>query len=83
MINSQYFIRYNAAASIANRMKYLGESLATASRFVVKDLGENDGLGGIISVDDQGNCKPVFHSDLFGITTYSLLILSLRLFTYE
>ena len=53
----QYFIRYNAAANIADRMKFLGESVQKASASVVKTLGENEGIGGVIALDEQGNCE--------------------------
>ncbi|THH07761.1 hypothetical protein EW145_g3162 [Phellinidium pouzarii] len=53
--DGDYFIRYNAAASIAYRMRFLGESLKKASETVVKTLGENEGLGGVIALDEQGN----------------------------
>ncbi|KAI5123991.1 hypothetical protein M0805_006402 [Coniferiporia weirii] len=53
--DGDYFIRYNAAANIADRMKFLGESLKKASKVVVKTLGENEGLGGVIALDGQGN----------------------------
>lgn len=54
---SQYFIRYNAASAIGNRMKYLGEGVKRASKAVVKELGKNEGMGGVIALDDQGNCE--------------------------
>ncbi|KAH8119349.1 nucleophile aminohydrolase [Phellopilus nigrolimitatus] len=50
-----YFIRYNAAANIADRMKFLGESIGKATRSVVNALGENEGIGGVIALDEQGN----------------------------
>ncbi len=51
----QYFIRFNAAASIASRMKFNHESVGKAADFVVKDLADNDGLGGVIALDNEGN----------------------------
>jgi beta-aspartyl-peptidase (threonine type) len=52
----QYFIRYNAAASVAQRMKFLNETVSAAVRHVVnKDLGEHSGIGGIIALDNHGN----------------------------
>ncbi|KAL5485117.1 hypothetical protein ACEPAI_7759 [Sanghuangporus weigelae] len=53
--DGDYFIRYNAAASIADRMKFLGESVQKASANVVRTLGENEGTGGVIALDEQGN----------------------------
>lgn len=53
---SQYFIRTNAAARIASRMQYLGETLRKASATVVQQLKENEGMGGVIALDSDGNC---------------------------
>jgi beta-aspartyl-peptidase (threonine type) len=53
--DGDYFIRRNAAAGIAHRMQYLGESVGKASQVVVSDLLENGGLGGVICVDAHGN----------------------------
>lgn len=44
-------------------MKFLGEGVRKASETVVKILGENEGLGGVIALDEQGNCEP-FHKGL-------------------
>lgn len=52
---AQYFIRFNAAASIANRMKFKHESVKKASEFAVRELAANDGVGGVISLDNNGN----------------------------
>lgn len=51
----QYFIRRNAAATIAHRMEYLGESVEKAAKAVVEDLYTQGGLGGVIAVDSRGN----------------------------
>jgi len=53
--DGDYFIRFNAAASIASRMKFNHESVGMAAAFVVKDLAVNDGLGGVIALDNEGN----------------------------
>ncbi|EJD02791.1 N-terminal nucleophile aminohydrolase [Fomitiporia mediterranea MF3/22] len=53
--DGDYFIRYNAAANIADRMKFLGESVNKAANSVVKTLGENEGIGGVIALDELGN----------------------------
>lgn len=37
-------------------MKYLGESVGHASETVVKVLGQNGGVGGVIALDGEGNC---------------------------
>lgn len=55
--NCQYFIRQNAASTIAHRMQYLDEPLDVAAQYVVDDLFKNGGVGGIIALDRQGNGK--------------------------
>ena len=55
MLLIQYFIRFNAAASIANRMKFKHESVRKASEFTVSELAANDGIGGVIALDNKGN----------------------------
>ncbi|KAF7298200.1 hypothetical protein HMN09_01041900 [Mycena chlorophos] len=52
---SQYFIRFNTAATIAHRVRYLGESLQAAADFAVKELAENGGIGGVIALDNHHN----------------------------
>ena len=36
-------------------MKYVHESVSDSAAFVVKELQQNDGLGGVIALDEQGN----------------------------
>ena len=40
-------------------MKFLGESVHKAASSVVKALGENEGIGGVIALDEQGNCERI------------------------
>jgi isoaspartyl peptidase/L-asparaginase-like protein (Ntn-hydrolase superfamily) len=53
----QYFIRQNTAATLAHRMQYLHESVHKAARSVVEALRREEGAGGVIALDDQGNGK--------------------------
>ncbi|KAF9245061.1 nucleophile aminohydrolase [Melanogaster broomeanus] len=53
--DGDYFIRLNAASTIARRMQYLDEPLHKAAQQVVDDLYEDGGLGGIIALDLNGN----------------------------
>lgn len=53
----QFFLRFTVASTVAQRMKYLGESVARASSAVVSDLKTYGGTGGVIAVDDRGNSK--------------------------
>jgi L-asparaginase / beta-aspartyl-peptidase len=36
-------------------MQYLGESLADASQYVIDDLFDEGGMGGVIALDRDGN----------------------------
>jgi hypothetical protein len=38
-------------------MKLSGKSLEEGSRRVIDELGRQGGSGGLIAIDDQGNCK--------------------------
>ena len=51
----QYFIRRNTAVTMARRMQYLNEPLDVAAKWVVDDLKEVEGDGGVIAVDSDGN----------------------------
>lgn len=61
--HGEVFIRWNAAAEIAARMRHAGEDLATAADHVVmQELANNDGSGGMIAVDAAGNIAMPFNS---------------------
>ncbi|KAH0827437.1 nucleophile aminohydrolase [Lanmaoa asiatica] len=53
--DGDYYIRQNAASTMARRMQYLDETLEEAAQHVVDDLFKVDGIAGIIAVDGQGN----------------------------
>lgn len=38
------------------RMKYLHKGVRTAAKSVVEELRQHGGLGGVIALDNQGNC---------------------------
>ena len=62
--HGEVFIRWTAASEIAARMRHGGESLEEAARSVVMvDLAENDGSGGVIAVDREGNITMPFNSE--------------------
>lgn len=61
--HGEIFMRWTAAAEIAARMRHGGESLEQAAHHVVmEDLGKNDGSGGLIAIDAQGNITMPFNS---------------------
>lgn len=61
--HGEYFIRNVVAYDVAARMKYLGESVATAADHVVnKHLVEQGGTGGLIAMDAQGNIAMPFNT---------------------
>jgi len=53
----QYFIRQNTAVTLAHRMQYLKEPVHKAARSVVEGLRRDEGVGGVIALDNQGNGK--------------------------
>ncbi|GGW76678.1 isoaspartyl peptidase/L-asparaginase family protein [Alteromonas halophila] len=61
--HGEYFIRYNVAADICARMKYLGDPLQKAADAVINGvLVEAGGDGGVIAIDGDGNIATVFNS---------------------
>ena len=61
--HGEYFIRYAVAYDVTARMKYLDESVAKASNYVVYNtLKSNGGSGGLIAVDKNGNISMPFNS---------------------
>lgn len=62
--HGEIFIRWTAGAEVAARMRHRGESLEQAARHVVmEDLAPNDGSGGVIAVDAQGNLALPFNCE--------------------
>ena len=54
--HGEVFIRFCAASEIAARIRHAGQSPQAASgHLVLRDLAQNDGSGGLIAVDAQGN----------------------------
>ncbi len=57
--HGEYFIRFNATASIAARMEYGDMDVSAATKAVIDQMakagGKKNGRGGIIAVDSQGN----------------------------
>ncbi|KAK7035807.1 nucleophile aminohydrolase [Favolaschia claudopus] len=53
--DGDYFIRCATAATIAHRVKFLGESLEKAAEYAVEELRVNGGIGGVIALDSMGN----------------------------
>ncbi|KAF8840491.1 asparaginase [Paxillus ammoniavirescens] len=53
--DGDYYIRQNAASTIARRMQYLEEPVSQAAQQVVEDLFKDGGMGGIIALDRDGN----------------------------
>ena len=62
--HGEVFIRFTAASEIAARMRHAGQSLTDAADHVVNvDLAQNDGSGGVIAVDGQGNIAMPFNCE--------------------
>ena len=62
--HGEIFVRWTAGAEIAARMRHAGQSLGDAARAVVmEDLARNDGSGGVIAVDRDGNLSLPFNCE--------------------
>ncbi|PKR51813.1 isoaspartyl peptidase/L-asparaginase family protein [Thalassospira marina] len=62
--HGEVFIRYCAAHEISARMRFAGQSLLDAANHVVmEDLGKNDGSGGLIAIDRDGNIAMPMNSE--------------------
>ncbi len=58
----EYFIRTAAAAQVAFRMRFGGESLAAASRAVLTEVAALGGDGGLIAVTAAGEVVTPYNS---------------------
>lgn len=58
----EYFVRVAAAAQLAHRMKFGGQSLAEAAAAVLAEIRALGGEGGLIAVDADGNVAMPFVS---------------------
>lgn len=58
----EFFIRTAAAASVAHRMRWAGESLEAAARGAIDDIAALGGDGGMIAVDAGGEVALPFRS---------------------
>jgi L-asparaginase/beta-aspartyl-peptidase (threonine type) len=58
----EFFIRVAAAAQIGARMRFAGESLASAAAGAIADVGALGGGGGLIAVDREGNIALPFNT---------------------
>ncbi|TRW49831.1 isoaspartyl peptidase/L-asparaginase [Aliidiomarina halalkaliphila] len=62
--HGEYFIRYNVSAQICSRVKYLGETIDAAGRYVIhEELLPAGGTGGVIIMDAQGNVSMPFNTE--------------------
>jgi L-asparaginase / beta-aspartyl-peptidase len=51
----EFFIRSAAAAQVAHRIRFGGQSLARAADDVLSEVAKRGGAGGLIAVDSRGN----------------------------
>lgn len=58
----EYFMRVAAAASVAARVRYGGETLESAATGVIAEITELGGKGGLISVDRHGRIALPYNS---------------------
>lgn len=61
--HGEYYIRHAVAFNLSARYKYLGESLEDAARHIIHtDLNSQEGNGGLIAIDKEGNIAMEFNS---------------------
>ncbi|HEX6865815.1 MAG TPA: isoaspartyl peptidase/L-asparaginase [Caulobacteraceae bacterium] len=58
----EYFIRTSAAAQVAHRVRFAGQTLAEAAHAVLDEIGALGGDGGMIAVDAAGNLAFPYNS---------------------
>ncbi len=58
----EMFIRVGAAHSIHDRCRFLHENVSDAIKDVLKEVGDIEGLGGIIALDAKGNFGAFFNT---------------------
>ncbi|HEX6859725.1 MAG TPA: isoaspartyl peptidase/L-asparaginase [Caulobacteraceae bacterium] len=59
----EYFLRTAAAAQVAFRMRFGGQTLAQAAGAVIGEIGALGGDGGLIAVDAEGNLALPYNSE--------------------
>jgi L-asparaginase / beta-aspartyl-peptidase len=47
----------NTAATLAHRMQYINEPVLDAARSVVEGLRREEGVRGVVALDNKGNVK--------------------------
>lgn len=60
--HGEFFIRYNVAYDIAARMKYLNESVEKSAQTVILNLKNEQGFGGVICIDKNGNISMPYNT---------------------
>jgi L-asparaginase/beta-aspartyl-peptidase (threonine type) len=59
----EFFIRTAAAVQVAHRMRFGGESLASAGEAVLREIANAGGEGGLIAVSADGEVAMPFSSE--------------------
>jgi beta-aspartyl-peptidase (threonine type) len=61
--HGEYFIRHAVAFNLCARYKYLHETVAEAAEHIIhQELNANEGNGGLIALDKEGNIAMLFNS---------------------
>lgn len=60
--DGEYFIRAGVAREVAARMRYLGEALASAADFVIREIARLGGSGGLIAIARSGEIALPFNT---------------------
>ena len=60
--DGELFIRLTAAYSVSARMRYRSQTVVEAAREAVDDIRDLGGIGGLISLDRDGNLAMPYHA---------------------
>ena len=60
--NGEYFIKYQVAKEVCNRIQFLNADIETASKEIIDELDEIGGAGGVIAIDFNGKIAMPFNT---------------------
>ena len=61
--HGEYFIKYQVAKEVCNRIEYLGKNLQESSESILMELKEIEAYGGLIAIDKDANIASPFNTD--------------------
>ena len=60
--HGEYFIKYQVAKEVCNRIQFLNADIETASKEIIDELNEIGGAGGVIAIDFNGKIAMPFNT---------------------